>query len=76
MEGTVKIRYRVIGEQRMHCKGCESTVQYTLSQLSGVKTIRADHQAQTILIEVDGADIDREKIESELEWIGYNVEQI
>ena len=76
MGGTVKIKYRVIGEQRMHCKGCESTVQYTLSQLSGVKSVRADHQTQTILIELDGGDIDQEKIQSELEWIGYNVELI
>ncbi len=74
MEGMKKIRYRVIGEQRMHCKGCESTVQYTLSQLSGVKTVGADHQAQTILIELDGDEIDQEKIRSELEWIGYKVE--
>ena len=74
MEGMKKIRYRVIGEQRMHCRGCESTVQYTLSQLSGVKTVEADHQVQSIIIELDGDETDQDKIRSELEWIGYKVE--
>ncbi len=68
------LKLRVVGEQTMHCSGCERTVQFTLSRLPGVRQVRADHKTQRIelLLESEGTDL--EKLKAELDWIGYQVE--
>ncbi len=67
-----KTALQVIGAQTMHCAGCERTVTFTLSQLPGVKVIRANHKTQVIEIVLTG-ETDLEKVKAELDWIGYEV---
>ncbi len=74
MAETNSLILRVIGEQTMHCAGCERTVEFTLSRLPGVQRARADHKSQRITLEVEPKAADLEKIKGELDWIGYQVE--
>ena len=71
-----KITLQVVGEQTMHCSGCERTVTFTLSNLPGVKVIKADHKTQLIELMMTRGETDLEKVKSELDWIGYQVESV
>ncbi|MFQ5436684.1 MAG: heavy-metal-associated domain-containing protein [Anaerolineae bacterium] len=64
---------KVVGSQTMRCAGCERTVTFTLSQLHGVKVIKADHKTQVIEIVLTGDETDLDKVKAELDWIGYEV---
>ena len=64
---------KVVGEQTMHCGGCESTVQFTLKQVPGVQAVEASHQTQLIKVTLDPQSVDLAKVKQELDWIGYQV---
>jgi len=68
------LKLKVIGEQTMHCAGCERTVEFTLLRLPGVQKVKADQKTQTIEISPASNAIDLEKVKAELDWIGYQVE--
>jgi copper chaperone CopZ len=74
MSDTNTLTLEVVGEQTLHCGGCERTVEFTLSQLPGVRVIDVDHTTQLIEIALTGDETDLEKVQSELEWIGYRAE--
>lgn len=76
MAETKTLTLRVIGDQTMHCSGCERTVQFTLSRLPGVQRVKADHKTQRIELQVGSEAADLEKLKAELDWIGYQVEVI
>ncbi|MGH2625478.1 MAG: heavy-metal-associated domain-containing protein [Anaerolineales bacterium] len=65
------LRLKVVGEQAMHCAGCESTVRFTLERIPGVRQVRADRKTQSIEVSTDEGRIDLRRILEELEWIGY-----
>ena len=67
---------KVVGSQTMHCGGCERTVSFTLSQLPGVTVVKADHKTQLIEIVLTDDETDLDKVRSELDWIGYEVEAV
>ncbi len=69
-----KITLKVVGQNTMHCAGCERTVKFTLSQLPGVKEVHADHKTQQIEISLSSDETNAAKITAELDWIGYEVE--
>ncbi len=73
MSDTSTLTLEVVGEQTLHCGGCERTVEFTLSQLPGVRVIDVDHTTQLIEITLTGDQTDLEKVQAELEWIGYRV---
>ncbi len=73
---STKTTLKVIGPQTMHCGGCERTVTFTLSQLPGVNVIKADHNTQIIEIMLTSDETDLDKVKSELDWIGYEVEPV
>ena len=70
------IKLKVVGQQTLHCSGCERTAEFTLSRLPGVKSVKADHKAQTIQVSLASDETDIEKVKAELEWIGYEVEAL
>ena len=74
MTDTNTLTLEVVGEQTIHCDGCERTVEFTLSQLSGVRVIDVDHTTQLIKIAITGDETDLEEVKAELEWIGYRAE--
>ncbi len=67
-------KLKVIGDHAMHCAGCESSIIFSLSQLPGVEEVKADWKTQTIQINLSTDEINLEKIKTELDWIGYEVE--
>lgn len=68
------LKLKVVGQQTIHCDGCERTVEFTLSRLPGVSVVKADHNTQLIEIALTGEGTDLEMVQSELEWIGYRAE--
>ena len=70
------IKVSVVGEQKMHCRGCERTIEFALARLPGVHKVKADQKSQTVEIVSAPGEIDLTEIRRELEWIGYRVEVI
>ncbi len=70
------ITLKVIGEQMMHCGGCENTVKFALKQLPGVQQVEANHGTQLIALTFDTEELDLERVRQELEWIGYQVAEV
>lgn len=67
---------KVTGKQTMHCGGCENTVKFTLKQVSGVQAIEASHKTQLIKLTFDPQHTNLERIQQELDWMGYQVAEI
>jgi len=68
-----QVTLEVVGENKLHCAGCERTVKFTLAQLPGVTDVQADHKTQRIEVSLESDETDIEKITTELDWIGYQV---
>jgi copper chaperone CopZ len=67
---------KVIGQQKMHCGGCENTVKFALKQLLGVQTVEASHKTQLIELTFDAQAVDLKRVQQELDWIGYQVAEV
>lgn len=67
---------RISGEQTMHCGGCENTVKFALKQVSGVQAAEASHKTQLIKLTFDPQSTTLERIQQELDWIGYQVAEV
>ena len=67
---------KVIGEQTMHCGGCENTVKFALKQLPSIQQVEANHKTQHIELTFDAQVLDLEQIYQELDWIGYQVAEV
>lgn len=65
---------RVTGDQTMHCGGCARSVQFVLHQLPGVRQVDADYRTQEIRVVLDSAAVTAEQLQSQLDWIGYQVQ--
>ncbi len=74
MPDTSNLKLKVVGQQTLHCAGCERTAEFVLSRIPGLEEIEADHQTQLIQFEFDPEVADLEKVKAELERIGYEVE--
>lgn len=68
------VKLKVVGENTIHCAGCERTVEFTLSHMPGVERVKADHKTQGIEFVLTSSDTDLEQVKAGLEWIGYEVE--
>ena len=68
------LKLRVVGEQTIHCNGCERTIEFTLAQLPSVRLVRADHETQRIEIDSTHAGVEMGEVISKLDQIGYEVE--
>jgi len=67
---------KVVGEQTMHCGGCENTLKLVLKQLPGVQRVEASHKTQLIDLTLDTKALDMERVRKELNWIGYQVAEV
>lgn len=64
-------RLKVVGEQTIHCGGCENAIQMGLSQLPGVKRVKADHRTQVVEVSADVEQTSSETARERLDWMGY-----
>lgn len=76
MAETDVLNLKVVGEHTMHCSGCESSVEFILSSLAGVREVKADRRTQLIRIAIDPGAVDLAKAREELDWLGYQVESV
>ncbi len=56
---------------RIHCGGCEQTVNETLKGLPGVAKVEASAQTKKVLVEFNPAAVDEAKIREALKAVGY-----
>ncbi len=64
---------KVMGEQTMHCGGCEHTVKFVLGQLPGVQSVEASHKTQQINLTFDPQILNLEQVHQALDRLGYEV---
>lgn len=64
---------KVMGEQTMHCGGCEQTVKFVLGQLPGVQSVEASHKSQQINLTFDPQKLNLEQVHQALDRLGYKV---
>lgn len=67
---------KVVGDNTMHCGGCENTVKFALKQLAGVEAVEASHKTQQIELTFDPQLLKLDRVSQELDWIGYQVEEV
>ena len=68
-----KLEFSVVGEEKMHCGGCESRVRFALQRLSGVYDVRADSKTQTIAVSFDSERLGARELQQLLNSAGYEV---
>lgn len=61
--------YTVTG---MACDGCEEAVETEVGDLEGVASVAADHESDSVEIEIDGS-VDESSIHAAIEEAGYEV---
>ena len=67
---------KVVGEQTMHCGGCETTVEFAIKQLLGVQQVKANYKTQEINLAFDPQALNLERVRQELDGIGYQVAEV
>jgi len=67
------MQLHVIGEEKMHCSGCETRVSYALRRLPGVRDVRASAETQQISVTIDPSEVSREQVCARLQQLGYEV---
>ncbi len=67
-------KVKVVGEQTIHCSGCENAIQMGLSRLPGVKKVKADHKTQLVEVNADVKQSSPEAVQERLDLMGYEVE--
>lgn len=70
------LNLKIVGDHTMHCAGCEHSVTFALSQMPGVEYAKADWNTQEIHIDFSDTAPKIEEIKTELDWIGYKVEEV
>jgi copper chaperone len=65
------ITFEVIGDERLHCEGCEQRVDRLLKALQGVRQVRAHAHNQRIEVLFDTAVLEDTAIAARLGEAGY-----
>lgn len=68
-----QVRFKVEGENKMHCAGCEQRVDNALHRLEGVGEVEATFQTQEVTVTVDESKVSTEQVRERLERLGYDV---
>lgn len=64
---------KVMGEQTMHCAGCENSVKFVLGRLPGIQSVEASHKTQQINLTFDPEILNLEQVHQALDRLGYEV---
>jgi copper chaperone CopZ len=65
------LEFVVMGEEKMHCAGCEQRVSNALRRLPGVQEVRASAATQHVLVTLDPSQVGAEQVQARLEQLGY-----
>ncbi len=66
-----KIVLEVIGEQTIHCSGCENTIRRGLTQMPGVRQAEPSHKTQRIELTLDTDKVALEAVREKLDRMGW-----
>ena len=72
---TETAEFTVIGEQKIHCEGCEQQVGRALRRLDGVRDVQASHKTQRVAVRFDPNQVRPEQVRAKLEQIGYETRE-
>lgn len=67
------IEFQVIGDEKIHCAGCETRIGFALGRLPGVRDARATAQTQRIAVTIDPEQVSPEQVRARLRDLGYEV---
>ena len=67
------LEFVVMGEEKMHCAGCEQRVSTVLRRLPGVQEVQANATTQQVRMTVDPSQVSAEQVRAKLEQLGYQV---
>ncbi len=71
---TRTVEFDVIGEQKIHCAGCEATIGTALRRIPGVRNVQSSHHTQRVVVTINPAQVPPEQLRTKLEELGYEVE--
>ena len=72
MNNTV-VRFEVIGDERIHCSGCESRIRHALRRLPGVHDVQASAETQRVSVTIDPARTSEDEVRARLTQLGYQL---
>ncbi len=64
----------LLNVEGMHCGGCENRIQNAVSDIDGVESVEAKHDAGTVKVTLN-KDIDEKVIAEAIEDIGFEVKE-
>lgn len=70
---TTLIEFQVIGEEKIHCPGCETRIGFALRRLAGVRDVRASAETQRIAVTIDPDAVSAEQVRTRLQELGYEI---
>jgi copper chaperone CopZ len=65
------MKTEIIKTEGMHCGGCELNAQEFVSELSGIKKVKADHKKGEVKVEFDEKKTTLEDIKTKIKEAGY-----
>ena len=66
-QATIRVR-------QIHCTGCERRIEQSVTQLDGVRQVKADHRTGEVRVVLDGARISDVAIRTAVERAGFEVQ--
>ena len=60
-----------IGDEAIHCGGCEARIEQVPGREPGVRRVKADHQTQQVTISVDADQLGLDEVRAKLEGMGF-----
>jgi len=70
MSATV-VQFEVVGEEKIHCEGCEARIANALRRLPGVAEVQASAETQQVRVTIDPARTSQDEVRARLAQIGY-----
>lgn len=71
---TNRIDLTVVGDDKMHCSGCETRVGFALQRLPGVQHVTADAKNQRISVAFDPAAVTTDQVLQRIKDLGFEAE--
>lgn len=67
------VQFEVIGEEKIHCAGCESRIGHALGRLPGVQDVQASAATQRVSVTIVTAQVTADEVRARLAQLGYQV---
>lgn len=70
-----KLGFVIVGEEKMHCGGCETRVINALKRVEGVREVAASAATQKVTVTLDAGGPDVQEIVARLAQLGYQAQR-